>query len=231
LINYILSADTSGKTAAIALLDNEKIIASYTINTGLTHSQKLLPLIEQMLVTVGVDISEIDCFAISNGPGSFTGLRIGISTIKAIAHVLNKPIIEVSTLDALSFNFPSFTDYVCPIIDARRQEVYTAVYKNGKKVLDDCNIKLEELLNFYKDKKGKIIFLGDGVLSYKDIIEKALPKRATFAPNHLLLQNASSVGMVALKEIKSGNIKSYKDIKVSYLKKTQPEQEKEKNIK
>jgi tRNA threonylcarbamoyladenosine biosynthesis protein TsaB len=229
--NYILSADTSGKTASVALLDHQKIIANYTINTGLTHSQKFLPLIEQMLVCVDIDISEIDYFAISNGPGSFTGLRIGVATIKAIAQALNKPIVEISTLDGLSYNFPNFSGYICPIIDARRQEVYTAVYKNGKKVMDDCNITLEDLFDFFKDKKGKIMFLGDGVLSYRDIIEKALQKRALFAPSNLLLQNASSVGLIAQREIKNGNITSYKNVKVAYLKKTQPEQEKEKNLK
>jgi len=222
LNNTILSADTSGKTATVALLNDEKIIANYTINIGLTHSQKFLPLIEQMLENAGVDIAEIDYFAIANGPGSFTGLRIGASTMKALAHTLNKPVI-----DGLAANVSDFTGYVCPVLDARRQEVYTAVYKNGKKVLADCNISLADLLDYFNNKKGKILFLGDGVTVYKQIIESILPKRAVFAPKHLLLQNAGSVGLVAQREIEKGNIQTYKTIKVSYLKKAQPEQEKE----
>lgn len=221
----LLAADTSAKTATVALFDGNNLVAEYTQNTGLTHSESFLPLIETMMNHINCDINAVDYFAVTNGPGSFTGLRIGVSTIKALAHALKKPLAEVSTLDALAENITSFSGYVCPMLDARRQEVYTAVYHNGEKILDDTPLSLTELFDFLKTKRGKVMFLGDGVLSYRDIIAKALPKKAVFAPSHLLLQKASSVASCALRQIENGDVVSYQEVSVRYLKASQPEQQ------
>ncbi len=221
----LLAADTSAKTATVALFENGVLIAEYTQNTGLTHSEAFLPLIETMLLHVNKNISEVDCFAITNGPGSFTGLRIGVSTIKALAHAHNKPLITVSTLDALAENISHFSGYVCPMLDARRQEVYTAVYQNKTKILSDTPLSLKELFSFLKTKRGKVMFLGDGAIAYKKIIQKELKQKAVFPENHLLLQKASSVGICAMKELEQDRVLSYRDVRVQYLKASQPEQQ------
>ena len=224
--NYkLLAADTSAKTATVALFENGSLIAEYTQNIGLTHSEGFLPLLETMLNITGRDISEIDYYAVTNGPGSFTGLRIGVSTIKGLAHAQNKPLIMLSTLDALSENIPAFSGYVCPMLDARRQEVYTAVYQNGVKLLEDTPLSLTELSSYLKTKRGKVLFLGDGAVNYRDIIKKELKQKAVFAPEHLMLQRASSVGCAAMRRIESGNTISYNEVTIRYLKASQPEQQ------
>ncbi|MBE7018906.1 MAG: tRNA (adenosine(37)-N6)-threonylcarbamoyltransferase complex dimerization subunit type 1 TsaB [Ruminococcaceae bacterium] len=226
LKNYkLLAADTSAKTATVALFENEVMLAEYTQNIGLTHSEGFLPLVEEVLVATKKDLSEIDYFAITNGPGSFTGLRIGVSTVKGLAHAVNKPLVEISTLDALAENIPHFSGYVCPILDARRQEVYAAVYKNGEKILADTPLPLTELFSFLKERRGKVMFLGDAAVNYRDVIQKALKDKAVFAPAHLTLQRASSVGIAAAKQIKAENTVSYSDISIRYLKASQPEQQ------
>ncbi|MBO5408725.1 MAG: tRNA (adenosine(37)-N6)-threonylcarbamoyltransferase complex dimerization subunit type 1 TsaB [Clostridia bacterium] len=221
----LLAADTSAKTATVALFENETLIAEYTQNIGLTHSEGFLPLLETLLNMTGRDISEIDYFAVTNGPGSFTGLRIGVATVKGLAHAHNKPLVEISTLDALAENIPDFSGYVCPMLDARRQEVYTTVYHNGVKILEDTPLSLTELFEFLKSKRGKVMFLGDGAENYRDIIRKALPKKAVFAPPHLMLQKASSVGVSAMKQITLGNTIPYTEVCIRYLKASQPEQQ------
>lgn len=224
--NYsILAADTSAKTATVALFENEVLIAEYTQNIGLTHSEGFLPLVETMLSATKRNISDIDYFAVTNGPGSFTGLRIGVSTVKGLAHAVKKPLVEVSTLDALAENVPHFSGYVCPILDARRQEVYAAVYKNGEKLMEDTPLPLTDLFSFLKEHRGKVLFLGDGATNYQDVIKKALKDKAVFAPAHLVLQKASSAGIAAMKQIKAGNTVSYADIAIRYLKASQPEQQ------
>lgn len=223
--NYsLLAADTSAKTATAALFENGILIAEYTQNIGLTHSETFLPLLETMLKKTGRDISRIDYYAVSNGPGSFTGLRIGVSTLKGLAHAHKKPMVPIPTLDALSENIPAFSGYVCPVLDARRQEVYTALYKDGVKQMEDTPLPLTELFALLKEKRGKILFLGDGVSAYREIIRKALKQKAVFAPAHLLLQRASSVGIAAMKQIECGNTVSYRDVAIRYLKASQPEQ-------
>ncbi len=221
----ILAADTSAKTATVALYENGVMIAEYTQNIGLTHSEGFLPLVENLLSATKRELSEIDFFAVTNGPGSFTGLRIGVATVKGLAHAVHKPLVEISTLDALSENVPHFSGYVCPILDARRQEVYAAVYKDGKKLMEDTPLPLTELFAFFKEHRGKVLFLGDGAVNYRDVIQKALPKKAVFAPAHLTLQRASSVGIAAMRQIENKNTVSYADISIRYLKASQPEQQ------
>ncbi len=224
--NYsLLAADTSAKTATVALYENGVLIAEYTQNIGLTHSEGFLPLVENILSATKRDIKNIDYFAVTVGPGSFTGLRIGVATVKGLAHAVNKPLVEVSTLDALAENAPHFSGYVCPMLDARRQEVYAAVYKDGKKIMEDTPLSLTELFAFLKEHRGKVLFLGDGAINYRDVIQKALKNKAVFAPAHVVLQRASSVGIAAMKQLESGNTVSYSDISIRYLKASQPEQQ------
>lgn len=227
----LLAADTSAKTATVSLFENGMLIAEYTQNIGLTHSEGFLPLLETMMEKTGRDISEIDYYAVTNGPGSFTGLRIGVSTIKGLAHAQKKPLVQISTLDALSENIPVFSGYVCPMLDARRQEVYTALYHNGVKILEDTPLSLKDLFPLLKQHRGKVLFLGDGAIAYRDLIQKELKHKAIFAPQHLMLQKASSVGIAAMKQIDLGHEISYRDVSIRYLKASQPEQQLQKQQK
>jgi tRNA threonylcarbamoyladenosine biosynthesis protein TsaB len=221
-----LAVDSSGKTASAALMSDSGLIACYTENTGLTHSEKLMPMVDAMLRSVSVDVSEIDMFAAASGPGSFTGLRIGASSLKAMAHALGKPLFAVSTLDALCRNASGFDGLICPIIDARRVEVYTAVYESaavsGGKILPECSMPLSELLEFLGERR--VLFSGDGIIPYKDFILNNFKGGAVFAPPHLALQNAASAALIALERYANGERPGYGDFEIEYLKASQPEQ-------
>ena len=223
----ILACDSSGKTAAAAVLTEEKLLASFIINTGLTHSEKMVPLISDMLKSADIKPSEIDAFAVANGPGSFTGIRIGAASIKAMAHALGKPLFGISSLDGLYRNIAEFDGFICPVIDARREEVYAALYDEGSKAIEDCNVKLKELLrtiNAKNTENKKTLFLGDGVLAYRDVVTEVMGDKAAFAPPHLLLQNAASIGIIAMERFLNGENPPYDEFSISYLKASQPEQ-------
>src|SRR3989339_1180270 len=150
----ILAIDTSGIIAAVAVLDESKLLAEYILNHKKTHSVKLMPMIKEIISNLDLTLSEIDVFAASNGPGSFTGLRIGITTIKSMAYALKKPVISVPTLDALANNINKTDNLICPIIDARNNQVFTALYewKDKKliKITDYMGIDIKELVNIIK---------------------------------------------------------------------------------
>lgn len=222
----LLCVDSSGTTLAVSVMKNEIPLASYSENTGMTHSATLLPKIIEMLKKAGVKKEEIDYFVCANGPGSFTGLRIGGCAVKGLAHVFEKPMVEVGTLDGLAENIKNFDGIVCPIIDARRKEVYTALYENKKKILKNCNISLEKLFEILKKENKPVIFNGDGVLSYREYITENMGDMCFFAKDCDLLQNAVSVGRVALEKIEKGEITDYRSFKLDYFKPSQPEMQK-----
>ena len=221
----VLAVDTSGMTASVALAEDEKTIAQFSMNHKRTHSEQLLPMIDHMLKTALWDMAEIDLFAVAKGPGSFTGLRIGITTVKALAHANGKPVVPVSTLDGLAEN--SFTQgmpiRVCPILDARRSQVYCAVYERGEKIWDDCAVSLEQLLEFLDG--GKTLFLGDGVDVYREAIQKAMGENALFQPEQFRYQNAASLAKAGLKAFRNGASQPYYQVEPSYLRVSQAERE------
>ena len=220
----ILAVDTSGMTASVAIAEDEKTIAQFSMNHKRTHSEKLLPMIDHMLETALWDIGDIDLFVVAKGPGSFTGLRIGIASVKALAHVNNKPVVAVSTLDGLAQNcFVQDKTLVCPILDARRSQVYCAVYANGEKIREDCAISITELLAFLNGRKT--LFLGDGVDVHRETIQKELGKNALFQPEQLRYQNAASLAKAGLKAFRDGVSLSYYQVQPSYLRVSQAERE------
>ncbi len=219
----LLCVDSSGTTLAVNVMKNNIPLASYNENTGMTHSSTLMPKIIEMLEKANVKKEEIDYFACANGPGSFTGLRIGVSAVKGLCNVLKKPMIEVGTLEGLSKNVENFDGLVCPIIDARRKEVYCAVFENGTKILNECAISLDELFVFLKNQNKNVIFCGDGVNSYRDYIKENMGEKCFFPKDENLLQNAVSIGKVALEKIEKNEITDYRNFKVDYLKPSQPE--------
>ncbi len=223
--NYLLCIDSSGATLAVCVMKNEEVLASFNENTGLTHSCTLMPKIIEMMEKSGIMLDAVDYYVCSNGPGSFTGLRIGISAMKALAHAKNKKMVAVSTLDGLMHNVAEFDGLVCPIIDARRREVYASLYDNGDKIMDDCGISLDGLFEIIKQKGKNVIFCGDGVISYKEYIKENLGEVCFFADEKSCLQNAVSVGKAALKKIEKGEILDYSQFTASYLKPSQPERQ------
>lgn len=224
----ILAVDTSAMTASAALMLDERLAAESILNHKKTHSEKIMPMIDSVLRESETEIEEIDVFAVSNGPGSFTGLRIGVSTVKALAHAMNKPVVGVGTLEALAYNIFDADGLVSPIMDARRGQVYNAVYKWEKGVLKEVTApraeSLETCIEDFKNEK-KVYFLGDGVPVHCEKIKEIMGERAVFAPVHCLLQRASSVAAIAKIRAERGETESYGELNPVYLRKSQAERE------
>ena len=196
----ILGIDSSGNVASVSLLSDGVLMGEYSINNKLTHSQTLLPMVDVMLQTAGVEPEELDFVAISAGPGSFTGLRIGAATAKGLAQALQIPVIKVPTLSALAYNLAGVSGLVCPVMDARRGQVYTGVYRyEGDKlmsVLPEQAVDMGELLARLNEMGERVTFLGDGVPVHREKIERECGVYG-FAPVHLALQRAGSVAALA----------------------------------
>ena len=223
-INF-LCVDSSGTTLAVAVMKGDEVLSSFNENTGLTHSCTLMPKIIEMIEKSGLTLSDIDYYVCTNGPGSFTGLRIGGAAMKGLCHAKGKKMVAVSTLESLMYNIKSFDGLVCPIIDARRKEVFAALFKDKKRVLDDCGISLDELFKIIEEKNENVIFVGDGAVNYKDYIKENLKGKCFFANDEDMLQNAVSAGKAALLKIKNGDICDFRDFTLSYLKPSQPERQ------
>lgn len=225
----ILTLDTSSIVASVAIGDEEKLIAEYTINHKKTHSQKLLPMIEEVLERCELKTKDIDLFGVSLGPGSFTGLRIGITTVKVMAQALNKPVVGVSSLEGLAYNIPFFDGLICPIIDAQRESVYSAIYSwEGDKlntVKQGDVLEVKDLLKHVKDLNKKTIFLGDGLNRFKDQIQEELPSISIFPNSSLVLPRASSILEIVRSKSKQGLVSEAKDILPIYMRKSQAERQ------
>lgn len=223
----ILAIDTSALTATAAILAGDTLLGEISTTTRLTHSQTIMPMIDELLKKVNLDISDIDLFACSEGPGSFTGLRIGIGTIKGLAYGLGKDAVGVSTLEALAHNI-AFTDCVIsPIMDARRGQVYNALYKwNGGKlecIQEPRALAIEELCGELTE---KTIFVGDGVKVHREKIAELMGENALFAPPQHQLQRAGSVAYAALDK----NPVPASELTAVYLRKPQAEREREERM-
>ncbi|CUO03335.1 MAG: tRNA (adenosine(37)-N6)-threonylcarbamoyltransferase complex dimerization subunit type 1 TsaB [Sarcina ventriculi] len=229
----VLSVDSSYSTATCALIKDDKILAEINLNDKKQHSIILMRLIDSILKEYEIDINDIDAFIISRGPGSFTGLRIGMATLKGLAFASKKPLISVSTLDALAYNSISFQGIICPIMDALRDNIYTCLYKNENNNLtplikEQC-LNINELVTILKEQTLPIIFVGDGVAKHKEFLQENIPN-SFFAPNHSNFPKASSVGELGIKKINDGVIENIDSINPIYLRKSQAEREYEKRM-
>ncbi len=218
----ILAIDTSSIYASCALLAEGDIRSEAAVNNGLVHSRSLMPMIERCLQNADTDIGQIDVFACVAGPGSFTGIRIGVCAVKGLAQALKKPCAAVNTLDCLRQNFP-FASTVCPIMDARRGQVYCAIYEEKSILLNSSAMAIEDLLALLKGKNT--VFLGDGVKVYKDTIFAALKERALFAPPHLNYTRASAAAFLAMQAAEENKLVSAAALDAIYLRKPQAERE------
>lgn len=223
----ILAIDSTANTSTVALLENDTLISVYTVNTKNTHSQTLLPMVKSLLEASDVTVDDIDAFAVSNGPGSFTGVRIGVATVKGLAFGKNKKCVAVSTTEALSVNLEGFDGLVCPIMNARRGQVYTCIYRDGKPLIDECCMMLDELIPILEKYDESIFFTGDG---YELILDKEI-KNKRHTPEYLRYSNAYGVGKIAYKKLLNGEYTTDSELRVNYLRKPQAEREREERLK
>lgn len=225
----ILAIDTASNAASAALTEDNRLLCEYVINYKKTHSETLLPIISRLLSETETDISEVDLLAAVNGPGSFTGLRIGVSTVKGLAHAADKPVVGVNTLMSMAYNLPYTDCIISPIMDARRSQVYNAVYawENGTlRELDAPRaISLEECMAEVRKYEKKVVFLGDGVFVHRETIERSMPDTALFAPSSHLISKASSAAAAAYDLYRSGRAVKYFELVPFYLRKSQAERE------
>lgn len=226
----ILGIDSSGMVATVAILDEKKIVAEYTVCHGRTHSETLLPMIDEVMKSAELTVNDMDAIAIAAGPGSFTGLRIGAATAKGLALSIDKPIIPVKTCEGLAFNLWGASGLVCPIIDARRDQVYTGLYHvlgNIDIVMDQTPMAVEELVSKINELGEEVTFLGDGVDVYQEIIWKNIQVPCKFAPASVNRQRGASVATRAEILYNEGVYLHADDFAPEYLRKSQAERVKE----
>ena len=225
----ILALDTSSIVATVAILDGEKLMAEYTLNHKKNHSEKLMPILQEILNSCDLSPKDIDIFAATIGPGSFTGLRIGLATIKAMAQALDKPVVGISALEGLAFNLIHCENLICPIIDAQRDLVYSGLYQwqNGEFIntMEDHVVSIEELLKDLKDRKENIIFLGDAMEKFTELIKEELGEFAIFPPGIVRLARASSIGELARQKAKKGIFEKASEVLPLYMRKSQAEKQ------
>ncbi len=224
----ILALDSSGLVASVALVSEEQVIGEYTINYKKTHSQTLLPMLDVMFKQLDMEVSEIDAIAISGGPGSFTGLRIGAATAKGLGLALNKPLIHIPTAEGMAYQMFGVEGLICPIMDARRSQVYTGLYEFAKDfhvIEEQMAVSIDELLLKLNELGKPVTFLGDGVPVHQDKIAEMLKVPFQFAPSFCSRQRASAVGALAVEYYKQGKIESALDHKPDYLRVSQAERE------
>lgn len=226
----ILGIESSSLVASVAVVTDDVLTAEYTVNLKKTHSQTLLPMIDEIMRMLEIELDTVDAIAVSAGPGSFTGLRIGSATGKGLGLALKKPLIHIPTVDAMAYNLYGTAALICPIMDARRNQVYTGLYHYSDafeivKAQDAADItELVEEINAIGE---KVIFLGDGVPVYRNIIESIIKVPHAFAPAHVNRQRAASVAALGAVYFAEGRIETAMEHKPDYLRKSQAERERD----
>lgn len=225
----ILALDSSGLVASVAIVEEEQTVAEYTVNYKKTHSQTLLPMLDEIVKMTDMGLQSIDAIAVAGGPGSFTGLRIGSATAKGLGLALNKPLIHIPTLEGMAYNLYGSSAVICPIMDARRKQVYTGIYRfeEGElKVLEDQTaIAVDELIQKLNEMGEEVVFLGDGVPVYADCLREGLSIPFIFAPANMNRQRASSVGLLGIEYFKQGKTETAREHQPDYLRVSQAERE------
>lgn len=227
----ILALDSSSAVAGVALIENDKLIGEYTVNHKLTHSQTLLPMVDELLKQTETKLQDIDVYAVSAGPGSFTGLRIGISTIKGFAMAWEKPVIGVSTLESMAYNHLHSDYYICPLMDARNQQVYNAVYRRSRGKMR-CEIppraeSIQTVMEEVKAYQKKVLFIGDGVIPNFEYITQIMGFNAIYGELNNNMQRAASVALLAYQKALKKEWLPASELNPVYLRKSQAERSKE----
>lgn len=231
----ILALDSSGMTAAVAVAENEKIIASYSVNYKKTHSQTLLPMLEEVTKMISLDLASIDAIALAAGPGSFTGLRIGGATAKGLGLALDKPIIAVPTLEGLAWNGWGFDGVICPLLDARANRVYAGFYayrdEDIKVEMNQKILGLDELIGLLNEKGEKVLLLGDGSEVYRKKLASGLTVPFVFQVPQMRAQSAAAVAVCALKYLREGKTCTADSFVPDYMSLSQAERERNARLK
>ncbi|GAA0770554.1 tRNA (adenosine(37)-N6)-threonylcarbamoyltransferase complex dimerization subunit type 1 TsaB [Clostridium subterminale] len=230
----ILSLDSATECATVAIIDNDKILGETIINYKKQHSVIMMPMIDNLLKSCSLSVSDIDGFVVSSGPGSFTGLRIGMSTIKGLVQATKKPFVTINSLDGLANNLFNTQGIICPIIDALRGNVYTNFYRFENNNLVALNepqlLSMEEVIKKCSDFNERITFIGDGTLKFKDNILNSLTK-AFIAPSHLNVTKASSIGYLGYLRLANSEGDNVLNSSPLYLRLCQAEREYEEKVK
>lgn len=235
-IMKILAIDSSGLVAGIAVAEEDRLVAEYTVDYKKTHSQTLLPMLDEVKKMIELDLSTIDAIAVAAGPGSFTGLRIGSATAKGMAGALDKPIIEIPTIDGMAYNLFGFEGVICPIMDARRNQVYTGFYTFERNEEEESGFSfriireqfaadIREVTEQLNELGKNVMFLGDGVPVFTQIIKENMRAPFGFAPANCNRQHASSVAVLAQKYYLEGKTVKASRHKPEYLRMSQAERE------
>ena len=229
----ILGIDSSGLVASVAVVEDDVLRAEYTTDYKKTHSQTLLPMLDELRSMIDLDLSSIDAIAIAAGPGSFTGLRIGAATAKGLGLALEKPLVEVPTLEGLAYNLWGTEKLVCPLMDARRNQVYTGIYEFVREGRNDslhvlknqCAVDISEILTELNAMGREVIFLGDGVPVYRQKIEEQMKVPYFYAPAGNNRQRAASVAALGAVYYAQGKTVTAAEHQPEYLRKSQAERE------
>ena len=225
----LLALDSSGLVASVAVVEDDNMLAEYTVNYKKTHSQTLLPMLDAIVRMTEQDLGTVDAIAVAAGPGSFTGLRIGSATAKGLGLALDKPLIAVPTVDALAFNLYGSSARICPIMDARRSQVYTGVYTfagDEFRVLSPQRPQaVSDLVEELNAGEGEVIFLGDGVPVYRKTIEEQMKVPFRFAPAHCNKQRAACVAVLGMRYFREGKYETAAEHAPDYLRPSQAERE------
>lgn len=225
----ILALDSSGLVASVAVVEDDNMLAEYTVNYKKTHSQTLLPMLDEIAGMIELDLTSIDAIAVAAGPGSFTGLRIGSATAKGLGLALDCPLIHIPTVEGLAYNLYGCSRLVCPLMDARRNQTYTGLYEfddqGMKTVAEQCAVGIDEIIEIINQTGRPVVFLGDGVPVFEAYIREHCSVSFTFAPAHLNKQRAAAVAALALKYASEGKIETAAEHKPDYLRLSQAERE------
>lgn len=232
----IVALDSSGLVASVALAEDDNLIAEYTVQYKKTHSQTLLPMLQEICRMVELDLDTVDAIAVAAGPGSFTGLRIGSATAKGLAFAMKKPIVPVPTVDGLAYQMYGAKDLVCPIMDARRNQVYTGVYEfvpdpnsrfgyDMRVIREQCAVAFDEIAEALNGLDRSVIFLGDGVPVFQERMAQMMRVPYTTAPPHRARQSAAAVAALGSIYYDQGKAVSAADHAPEYLRLSQAERE------
>ena len=237
----IIAMDTSGLVASVAIIEDQTLIGEYNVQYKKTHSQTLLPMLDELKKMVELDLESVDAIALAAGPGSFTGLRIGSATAKGLCFAMDVPVIEIPTLVGLACNLYGTDKLVCPLMDARRDQVYTGIYEFVRKqgqsagyglscLLAQCAVSIEEIASKCNELGREIIFLGDGAAVFEMRLSELMKVPYSFAPAHMNRQRAAAFGFLALEYYREGKTVGADEHVPVYLRLSQAERDKRERL-
>lgn len=229
----LLAVDTSATAASVAVAEENKLIGEFSINTALTHSQTLMPMVDVLLKNTGLSVNDINAVAVNAGPGSFTGVRIGVAAVKGIAFPKNLPCVSVSTLESMAYNMLVNDCVVCSVMDARCSQVYNALFRvkgcTVTRMTDDRALSLTDLKNEFQNISEKVVLVGDGAVLCSEFLGSEL-ENVMLAPFNNRIQTASSVAYAAFEKINNGETLTVDELMPVYLRLPQAQRELNKKL-